>query len=80
MYLGYLTFPFFTFDVISLSLVVTLILIIPTFIDGLTQAYCNRESNNTLRLITGIMSGVGQMSIVAMIGKSMGFFIINHFL
>ncbi|MEO8665697.1 MAG: DUF2085 domain-containing protein [Ignavibacteria bacterium] len=80
MYLGYITFPFFMFDIIHLSLVITLILLVPTFIDGLTQAYCSRESNNTLRLITGIMSGVGQMSLVAIIGKSMGFFIINHFL
>jgi len=80
MYLGYLTFPFFTLDIIYLSIAITLMLIIPTFIDGLTQAYFNRESNNSLRLITGIMSGVGQMSLVAIIGKSMGFFIINHFL
>jgi len=80
MYLGYLTFPFFTFDIIHLSMAITLALIIPTFIDGLTQAYCKRESNNSLRLITGIASGVGQMSLVAMIGKAMGFFIINHFL
>ncbi|MEP7146132.1 MAG: DUF2085 domain-containing protein [bacterium] len=80
MYLGYITFPFFTFDIIHLSLAITLLLILPTFIDGLSQAYYNRESNNSLRLITGIMSGVGQMSLVAIIGKAMGYLIINHFL
>ncbi|MDQ3194145.1 MAG: DUF2085 domain-containing protein, partial [Bacteroidota bacterium] len=77
MYLGYLSFPFFTFDIIQISLAVTLVLTLPTFLDGLTQAYLNRESNNLLRLITGIMSGIGQMSLVAIIGKSMGFYIIN---
>lgn len=80
MYIGYISFPLFTFDIIHLSLLMTLLFIVPTFIDGLTQAYCNRESNNVLRLITGIFSGIGQMSLVAIIGKSMGYFIINHFL
>lgn len=80
IYLGYLSFPFFTFDLVHLSLLFSLMLIIPTFIDGMLQAYLGRESNNTLRLITGIMSGIGQMSLVAIIGKSIGYFIINHFL
>lgn len=68
------------FDILKFSLPVTLILILPTLIDGLVQAYASRESNNWMRLITGIMSGIGQMSLTAIIGKSMGYFIINHFL
>ena len=80
IYLGYLSLPFFTIDLIHINLLISIILIMPTFIDGLTQAYCNRESNNVLRFITGIMSGVGQMSLCSLIGKSLGFFIINHFL
>lgn len=80
MYIGYLSYPFFMFDIFNLNLIVTLLFIVPTFIDGLTQAYFNRESNNILRLLTGILSGIGQMSLVAIIGKSLGLFIINHFL
>ncbi|MBK8550079.1 MAG: DUF2085 domain-containing protein [Ignavibacteria bacterium] len=80
IYIGYLSLPFFTLDMIHVNLLFSFMLIIPTFIDGLTQAYCKRESNNILRLITGIMSGVGQMSICSIIGKSLGYFIINHFL
>ncbi len=68
------------FDIITLGLTATLILILPTLIDGFVQAYTNRESNNWTRLITGIMSGIGQMSLTAIIGKSLGYFIINHFL
>jgi len=80
MYVGYLSFPFFTFDVFHIALIPSLILIIPTFLDGLTQAYLNRESNNILRVTTGFISGIGQMSLVSIIGKSIGYFIINHFL
>ena len=80
IYIGYLSLPFFTIDLIHLSLLLSIVLIIPTIIDGLTQAYCKRESNNMLRLITGILSGVGQMSICSIIGKSLGHFIINNIL
>ncbi|MDQ3019444.1 MAG: DUF2085 domain-containing protein [Bacteroidota bacterium] len=65
MYLGYLSFPFFTFDIIQISLTFTIVLIVPTLLDGLTQAYFNRESNNILRVTTGFVSGIGQMSLVS---------------
>lgn len=35
------------------------LLLIPSFIDGGTQFIGLRESNNTLRLITGLMGGLG---------------------
>jgi len=34
MYAGYISFPFFTLDLIHLSLLISFILIVPTFIDG----------------------------------------------
>lgn len=80
MYIGYISFPFFTLDTIHLSYAMSLMLILPTFVDGITQAYCKRESTNFLRLSTGIVSGIGQMSLVALIGKSIGMFIINYLL
>jgi uncharacterized membrane protein len=36
-----------------------LLAIAPTMIDGLTQAYFNRESTNFLRFSTGILAGYG---------------------
>lgn len=34
-------------------------MIIPTFIDGFTQFINSRESNNSLRLFTGLIGGIG---------------------
>jgi uncharacterized membrane protein len=35
------------------------LLIIPTFIDGLTQFIGFRDSNNTLRFFSGLIAGIG---------------------
>lgn len=72
IHVGYLAFPFFTFNVFHLNIWITLALIVPTVVDGLTQAYWDRESNNLLRVISGLMFGVGMMSLVSIIGKSIG--------
>lgn len=72
IHIGYITFPLFMFNVISLNLWWTILLIVPTYIDGITQAFYKRESNNFLRITTGFMAGVGCMSIVAIIGKFLG--------
>ncbi|MDR6515755.1 DUF2085 domain-containing protein [Chryseobacterium camelliae] len=58
IYLGYfLMIPMLWFYQIGIILSVALIL--PTMIDGLTQAYLNRESTNFLRCTTGILAGIG---------------------
>ena len=72
IHIGYITFPFFMFSIFELNLLWTLVLIIPTYIDGLVQAYLNIESTNIRRLITGLMSGIGMMSLVSIIGKYIG--------
>jgi uncharacterized membrane protein len=43
----------------QIGIVVSFLLIVPTLIDGLTQAYLNRESTNFLRCITGFLAGIG---------------------
>lgn len=40
-------------------LIISIILLIPTAIDGFTQFFEMRESNNTLRFITGFIGGIG---------------------
>ena len=77
IHLGYITFPFFLFDYWTLNLTITILLIIPTYIDGLTQAFFRRESNNPLRFITGLSSGIGMMSLIAIIGGAIGKFILS---
>lgn len=78
IHIGYLTFPLFLFQVLSLNIWWTLLLIMPTYIDGWTQSFSNRESNNILRVTTGFMAGVGMMSLVAIIGQSLGQFILSQ--
>ena len=70
--LGYFILPFFIFGVIKIPLLWTIIIILPTYIDGAIQAYFNIESNNTRRFVTGIMSGIGTMSLVSIIGIYIG--------
>lgn len=79
IHIGYIAFPFFLFQIFSLNIWWTLALILPTYIDGWTQAFFNRESNNFLRVTTGLMAGVGMMSLVAIIGQSIGHFILSYF-
>ena len=43
----------------QIGMILSAILILPTLIDGLTQAYLNRESTNFLRFTTGVLAGIG---------------------
>lgn len=72
IHIGYLTFPLFLFSVFTLNIWWTIGLILPTYIDGLTQAFFKRESNNFIRVTTGLMAGIGGMSLVAIIGQFIG--------
>ncbi len=53
--------------------ILAILLIIPTFLDGITQFLRYRESNNTLRFSTGLLAGIG-LSIMA---KTIKFAMIN---
>ncbi|SEK23806.1 Uncharacterized membrane protein [Methanobrevibacter gottschalkii] len=69
LYFGYTYFFFvdYTIHVILLAM----LLLIPTVIDGLTQLMGHRESNNNLRFITGLMGGLSLGIII----KSLKYFI-----
>ena len=49
-------------------------LLIPCAIDGFTQLFEMRESNNTLRFITGILGGIGLILVYEIMIK---FFVFN---
>lgn len=72
IHIGYISFPLFLFSVFTLNIWWTIFLILPTYIDGLTQAFFKRESNNLLRVTTGVIAGIGLMSLVSIIGKFIG--------
>lgn len=41
------------------TVLIAITLIIPTFLDGITQFLGYRESNNPLRFTTGVLAGIG---------------------
>jgi len=69
IYIGYISIFIFAIFRTYIPVLWSLILIIPAILDGITQAYCNRESINLLRLTTGVMFGVGISSLVAILAK-----------
>lgn len=57
---AYFIYTYYFFVDYNLYLIVfAIMLLIPTLIDGLTQLFEYRESNNMLRFITGIVGGLG---------------------
>lgn len=62
---------YFYVDYNQLLLTIAVLLLVPAGIDGTTQLFELRESNNILRLITGLMGGLGLGIIV----KAIKFFI-----
>jgi len=54
-------------------IIIAVALIIPTFLDGLTQLFGFRESNNTLRFLSGFLAGVG----LGIIFKAIKWFLVS---
>jgi uncharacterized membrane protein len=70
--IGYISIFFFVTNVLYFNWLWTFLLMLPTTIDGLIQAYWNIESTNTRRVVTGFITGVGIMSFVNIIGDAAG--------
>ncbi|MDR2971001.1 MAG: DUF2085 domain-containing protein [Bacteroidales bacterium] len=79
IYIGYIAIFIFAITLTYLPLLWSLLLLFPAVIDGLTQAFYHRESNNILRLITGILFGIGLSSLGAILAKIISNFIIHIF-
>jgi len=47
----------------------------PAYVDGISQALDMRKSNNKLRVLTGGLSGVGQVGVIDVIGRYLGKFL-----
>ena len=72
MYFVYAYFFYINYNIYLISLAILLLL--PSFLDGITQLFGLRESNNVLRLITGLMGGIGLGIII----KAIKWFIYIH--
>ncbi len=78
IYIGYIL-SFIIFLIcpdIKLTLLYGELLIIPMFMDGYTQLLGLRESNNKLRLITGLFGGMGLMIITIFLSSVINIIII----
>ena len=77
IHIGYLSFPIFLFGLTQIPFWITLLLVLPAYVDGTIQAFLDIESNNTRRFITGLISGVGSSSLISHIGIFIGKMILN---
>ena len=77
IHIGYLSFPFFLFGFLSLNFWVSILLILPNVIDGLTQAFLERESTNWIRFVTDLIAGIGSMAFISVVGKYIGNLILS---
>ncbi len=71
-HIGYLSAPLFLFSLVSVDLWISILILMPSHIDGITQALFKRKSNNILRVTTGFLAGIAIMSIVSIAGKYAG--------
>ncbi len=60
---------FYEIDYSINMLIISILLLIPTAIDGFTQFLEFRESNNTLRFTTGLIGGIGLIIFLKIIIK-----------
>lgn len=72
----YFVYTYFFYVDYSPSLIVlAIVFLIPAVIDGTTQLFSFRESNNTLRFLTGLLGGLGLGILI----KALKYFIFLKF-
>lgn len=74
--LGYLFFPILFVIDLHFPLWLGIVLNFPMVVDGWTQKRKIRMSNNTLRLSTGIVSGLGQSIMIVSISQMIIFILL----
>lgn len=75
--IGVFTLPIFHMNIITPSLPVMLVLGLPAFLDGATQFWGWRESNNKLRLVTGFLLGMSIACLIVISGQFLVKLILN---
>ena len=79
IHVGYLSFPIFLFGFYQIPILISFLMILPTYIDGTIQAYWDIESTNSRRFITGVIAGTGTMSLVSHTGIFIGNMILQFY-
>jgi len=67
--MGYLAYPLMLLGVFAVGVAICLAMQLPALLDGYTQYRGWRESNNLLRVITGVLAGVGQAGLLVLGGR-----------
>jgi uncharacterized membrane protein len=73
--LGMMALPFAATQALHFSLQFILFAPLPALFDGLIQAYSQWESNNLLRLITGLLAGLAFVGLVSLIGNPIAYWL-----
>jgi uncharacterized membrane protein len=72
---SYFIYVYFVYvEYTTILILIAFLMITPALLDGLTQFLGFRESNNILRLFTGLMGGVG----LAILIKTLKYIILMH--
>jgi uncharacterized membrane protein len=72
---SYFIYVYFFFVEYTITLIlIAFLMIVPTLLDGSTQLFDLRNSNNILRLFTGLIGGVG----LAILIKALKYLILLH--
>ena len=72
---SYFIYVYFFFVEYTITLIlIAFLMIVPTLLDGSTQLFDSRNSNNILRLFTGLIGGVG----LAILIKALKYLILLH--
>ncbi len=77
VHIGYLSYPLFLLQVLSFGFGASLLLLLPALLDGVLQAATPYESHNVTRVVSGVAAGLGVMSVIAIIGQGIGYYLLD---
>jgi uncharacterized membrane protein len=64
--------PVFLFNLLEIPIYIAILIVLPTYLDGMRQHITKRESTNIVRVVTGFIAGVGTMSLISDFGQYVG--------
>jgi uncharacterized membrane protein len=79
IFFGFLSLFYFTIGITYFNPLMAIALILPTYLDGWFQALFDWESTNWRRFTTGLIAGIGIMSLTAWIGQNIGIWLQQFF-
>ena len=72
IHLGYFSMPLFLFNLLEVPIYIAILIVVPTYLDGIRQHITKKESTNIVRVVTGFIAGVGTMSLISDCGQYVG--------